>query len=78
MNTAHRKTNIYVDGTCRNNGRPGAIRGCDVHQGPSHQHNVSEILAGQKHTSNRAEISAANNSPARNRPSSGRKLYNKH
>ena len=69
MNTTHRKTNIYVDGTCINNGRPGAIGGCDVHKGPSHQNNVSEIIAGQKHTSNRAEISAANNSPAPNRSS---------
>jgi hypothetical protein len=40
-----------------------------VHWGPSHQNNVSEILAGQKHRSNRAEISAANNSPAPNIPS---------
>ena len=40
-----------------------------MHWGPSHQNNVSEILAGQKHRSNRAEISAANNSPAPNIPS---------
>jgi len=46
---------VYTDGSCRSNGRAGAIGGIGIYFGPNDPRNVSERLEG-KVTNNIAEI----------------------
>jgi ribonuclease HI len=39
---------VYIDGACKNNGRPNAQGGCGVFWVVDHQLNVSEALFGIK------------------------------
>ena len=50
---------VYVDGSCKYNGRPEAGAGIGVWFGKNHKLNVSEVVSGDKHTNQVAEIQAA-------------------
>nr|XP_004477732.2 ribonuclease H1-like [Dasypus novemcinctus] len=49
---------VYIDGSCRNNGRDGARAGLGVHWGPGHPLNLSERVSGRQ-TNQTAELEAA-------------------
>ncbi|MHB1865731.1 MAG: ribonuclease H family protein [Candidatus Saccharimonadales bacterium] len=49
---------IYTDGACINNGRPGARAGFGVWFGPEDPRNISEIVSGDRHTNQIAELEA--------------------
>ena len=49
---------VYVDGACRNNGQQNPQGGCGVYWAEYHPLNTSEYLIGDKHTNNRAELTA--------------------
>lgn len=50
-----RKVVVYTDGACSNNGKPSAKAGVGVYFGPDDELNVSEKLAGETQTNQRAE-----------------------
>jgi ribonuclease HI len=50
---------VYCDGSCRGNGKTGAIAGVGVYFGDNDPRNVSEPLAGPTQTNQRAELTAA-------------------
>ena len=50
---------VYVDGACLRNGQPGASAGVGVFWGNGHPLNISEVVDGEKHTNQIAEIQAA-------------------
>ena len=50
---------VYVDGACLRNGQPGASAGVGVFWGNGHRLNLSEVVDGEKHTNQIAEIQAA-------------------
>ena len=50
---------VYVDGACIRNGQPDAGAGYGVWFGNNHELNVSEVVSGDKHSNQVAEIQAA-------------------
>ena len=50
---------VYVDGACKNNGKSDAAAGYGVWFGKNHELNVSEVISGDKHSNNVAELQAA-------------------
>jgi len=52
-------TEVYTDGACPNNGKPGAKAGVGVWWGEHHPLNYSARVKGDKQTNNAAEIQAA-------------------
>ena len=50
---------VYVDGACIRNGQPDAGAGYGVWFGNKHELNVSEVVSGDKHSSQVAELQAA-------------------
>ena len=50
---------VYVDGACLKNGTPDAAAGYGVWFGKNHELNVSEVVSGDKHSNQVAEIQAA-------------------
>lgn len=53
-----RTVRVYTDGACSENGKHGATGGIGVFFGPGDPRNISEPLAGDYPTNNRAEITA--------------------
>jgi ribonuclease HI len=51
-------TIVYCDGSCLNNGKPGARAGAGVYFGPGDERNLSEGLAAEQHphTNQKAEL----------------------
>lgn len=49
---------VYVDGACRNNGKPTAKAGVGVYFGEDDSRNISKPLDGDIQTNNRAELTA--------------------
>ena len=50
---------VYVDGACKKNGQPDAAAGYGVWFGNNHRLNVSEVVSGDLHSNNVAELQAA-------------------
>lgn len=57
INGEVRTINVYTDGACSNNGKPGAKAGIGVYFGVEDERNVSRKISG-KQTNNRAELLA--------------------
>ena len=53
-----KRIEVYTDGACTNNGKPGALGGVGVWFGEDDKRNVSEALPGERQTNQRAEIYA--------------------
>lgn len=49
---------VWVDGSCRNNGKPGAVAGIGINYPSCPHRNVSASLTWGRMTNNRAELSA--------------------
>lgn len=49
---------VYTDGSSLRNGKKGAVAGCGVFFGNDDPRNISEPLAGEEQTNNRAELQA--------------------
>ena len=50
---------VHVDGACLGNGTPNPRAGIGVVFGMDHPHNASEVVTGDRHTNQVAEIQAA-------------------
>jgi len=50
--------NVYIDGSCRNNGKKNAISGYGVYFSEDDSRNESKKIEGDKHTNNIAELTA--------------------
>jgi ribonuclease HI len=49
---------VYVDGSCKGNGKPNAKSGIGIYFGKKDPRNVSAFLKGKVHTNNIAELTA--------------------
>ncbi|KAI8323162.1 hypothetical protein GQ54DRAFT_242304, partial [Martensiomyces pterosporus] len=49
---------VYTDGSCINNGKPGATAGAGAYFGPNDPRNYSGRLSGGAQTNQRAELEA--------------------
>jgi ribonuclease HI len=58
VETPPKRIEVYTDGACPNNGKPGAMGGVGVWFGEGDKRNVSEALPGERQTNQRAEIYA--------------------